>query len=153
MKLIDFAFRVFLAWGIGLFFYMIAMAMTVYDGFVSMILQPIMGTLFTIIAIVLLLIVGIPFLFKKIWLWWNKLKWISIILFFVCVLLMILSWFPFKITVIDYETKNTVEIFQPVLALIGWLGAIFSILYCPFISSQQIVNKVKKIIGLAPKHL
>jgi len=143
MKYFDIAVRGFLAWSTGLFFYMIAMMMTVYDGVLSMIFQPIMGGIMTGIAMILIALLGLPLLIKKVWAWWDRFKWISIILISVGVLLMIMSWYPFKMTVIDFETQRSVESFQPALALAGWFSVMFGIFYCPFISVQPVATKMK----------
>lgn len=122
---------------------MVAMMMTTYNGFVSIILQPIMGGFLTAVAVILVAIVGSPLLFKKVWDWWMKFKWISIFLTFVGILLMVTSWMAFKMIVFDNVTQKSVETFQPVLAFSGWFIVIFGILWCPLISVQPIVKKIK----------
>jgi hypothetical protein len=64
--------QIILALVVGVCYYMLAVAMTVYDGIPSMIFQPIMGAIFTGIAILLLLILGLPIRFiKRINMWWK----------------------------------------------------------------------------------
>ena len=143
LKIISFMVRIFLAWIIGFFLYMIAMAMTVYDGFPSMIIQPIMGSIITGISIFLTIFIGSPLYIKRIWNWWEQFWWISVLLVVGGILFMFLSWSPFRITVIDYETNRPVETFHTTLVFFGWFGMLFGIIHCPLISIQYILKRFK----------
>ena len=71
-------FQVIPAGVVGVGYYVLAMAMTVYDGFISLLIQPVMGAFITLIAIVLLLIAGLPLRLIG-WLnrWWRRHWWLS----------------------------------------------------------------------------
>ncbi|QQE10156.1 hypothetical protein JD969_11615 [Planctomycetota bacterium] len=117
--------------------YMIAMAMTVYDGLPSLILQPFVGAIFSFITVFGLFALGSPLLLPKIWSLWKKL-WLP--LFFIipiCWLLMVLSWFPYRITVYDHIFQMNVETFQPTLAITGYLLLLFAIIYQPKIAISK----------------
>jgi hypothetical protein len=120
----------------GISFYLLAVAMTVYDGILSLIFQPIIGAIFSLAAIALLLILGLPIrLNRKLNRWWKKHWWISSVLLAGGVISMALSWAPaFRETVYDSFLKQNVENFNPLFAIGGWLLFLFAILhtYSPF---------------------
>ena len=113
------------------FYYMIAMAMTVYDGALSMIFQPIMGALFAGAAVLLCLVLGLPIrLVAKLRRSWQRLWWLPFFLGAVGFVLMVLSWQPlFRQTVHDYDTGTNVRTFRPALAPGGWLLSVFAALH------------------------
>jgi hypothetical protein len=123
--------QIMLALVIGVCYYMLAVAMTVYDGLLSMIFQPIMGAIFSGIAISLLLIVGLPIrLSKKINNWWRKHWWISFVIGTVAFIMMCVSWLPYlRVKVMDPELDMMVDSFHPVLAIGGWLMTLFAVLH------------------------
>jgi type IV secretory pathway VirB2 component (pilin) len=151
MRLIEFILRGFLAWVVGLFFYMIAMMMTTYDGFISMICQPIMGSIMTSIALLLCIIIGSPLLFNRLWKFWEKIWWVSIVIIFISFLSLCLSWYPFKETVIDPINKTPVETFNVPMSLSGWMGMMFGIFYCPAFSIQWLVERLRELAGTDKK--
>jgi hypothetical protein len=118
----------------GTFFYMLAVVMTVYDGILSMIFQPIMGGIFSTIAIVFLLIIGLPIrLNQKANHWWKRHWWLSILLGAIGFISMILSWIPpFQITVYDDILKQNAPGFNPMLSIGGWLLLLFALLHFYF---------------------
>ena len=111
--------------------YMRARAMTVYDGILSMMLQPIVGTILTLIAIAVMSLVGLPIrLMRPLNDWWRKHWWIVFVIGTVAFLMMYASWMPqFRTKVLDPETRMEVGSFHPVLAVGGWLLTIFAILH------------------------
>ena len=115
----------------GVFYYMIAVAMTVYDGMLSMIFQPIIGAIVSAIAILALLVVGTPIrLSKKMNSWWKRHWWIPIAIGSAAFIMMCLSWLPyFRVKVIDPESNMVVDSFHPVLAIGGWLLTMFAVLH------------------------
>ena len=116
---------------IGVCYYMLAVAMTVYDGILSMIFQPVMGAIFSGIAIVLLLIVGLPIrLIKKVNMWWKAHWWLPFFIGSVAFCMMVLSWMPhFRVQIMDPEFGTMVDSFHPVLAIGGWLLTLFAVLH------------------------
>jgi len=123
--------QILAAFLVGVGYYMLAMGMTVYDGMISLILQPIMGGMFAIIAIIILLVVGLPIrLMKKVNLWWKHHWWLSFILGAVAFVMMYASWMPqFRIKVLDPDSGSQVDSFHPLISISGWMLTIFSVLY------------------------
>jgi len=135
--------QIIAAFIVGLCYYMLAMVMTAYDGFISLILQPIMGTIVTLLAIIILLGAGLPIrLLKQVNQWWRLHWWISFILGALAFAMMGASWLPcFRIRVFDPEIMLPVESFHPVLAIGGWLLTLFAVLHfyppLPWHKSQE----------------
>jgi hypothetical protein len=123
--------QIILALVVGVCYYMLAVAMTVYDGILSMIFQPIMGAIFSGIAILLLLILGLPIRFiKRINMWWKAHWWMPLFIGTAAFIMMILSWTPaFRIKVMDPDLGMMVDSFHPVLAISGWLLTLFAVLH------------------------
>jgi hypothetical protein len=129
-----FLFQILSALVAGIFFYMVAVVMTVYDGILSMVFQPIMGGIFSVIAIILLLIIGLPIrLNQKLNHWWRTHWWLSGLLGAIGFISMILSWIPpFQITVYDDILKQNAQSFNPILSISGWLLLLFALLHFYF---------------------
>ncbi len=64
--------RVLAAWCLGWLVYMIAMALTVYDGLMSWIFQPILAAISSIVAVVVGLFVGLVFRIPAIGRFWRS---------------------------------------------------------------------------------
>jgi hypothetical protein len=126
-----FIFQVLCALVAGTFFYMLAVAMTVYDGILSMLFQPIMGGIFSMVAIIFLVIIGLPIrLNQKFNHWWRKRWWLSVLLGSIGFISMVLSWIPpFQITIYDDILKQNVPGFNPALSIGGWLLFLFALLH------------------------
>ena len=151
MKLFDLLIRFAVAWGVGCFFCAIAAMMTTYDGFPSLVLLPIVVAVMTGIAVVVVLLVGLPLMFAKVWTWWSRNYLVSIALVAGGIVLMILSWSPFRIETYDYTTARAVETFHPVMSLSGWFALIFGLLYCPLLSIRPWADRWNRWIEAARK--
>lgn len=128
------AVRLPLAFAVGWTIYMIAMAMTVYDGILSLILQPIAGTIATVLGLGAMCIIGSPLLIARVWKQWRRIGWFVLPLSVVGVACFIASWHPdLRVKVVDPETNMMVDSFHPVLSIGGWLLAMFGVLFCPAI--------------------
>lgn len=116
---------------VGACYYMLAVAMTVYDGLLSMILQPIIGVLVSLVAVFFLLILGLPIRLNRIVnKWWKAHWWLSFIIGTAAFVMMVISWLPmFRVPVMDSEMNMMVESFHPVLAITGWLLTLFAVLH------------------------
>ena len=116
---------------VGVCYYMLAMAMTVYDGILSLMFQPIIGTICTFIAIALMLLVGLPIrLMRSVNDWWRKHWWIVLVIGTVACAMMYASWMPqYRTKVFDPEMGVEIDSFHPVLAVGGWLMTIFAVLH------------------------
>jgi hypothetical protein len=119
------------AMALGVCCYMVAVAMTVYDGILSMLFQPIMGGLFSAIAVVALLIIGLPIrLIPALNRTWKKYWWFSLALGGIAIGMMIFSWLPeYRTKVFDPELKQEVDSFNPTLSMGGWCVLLFAALH------------------------
>ena len=133
---------------VGGCYYMLAVIMTVYDGLLSLIFQPIVGAILTGIVIAVLLLVGLPIrLVKSINEWWRAHWWIGFIIGSVAFLMMLLSWIPrFQVKVYDPELQMEVSSFHPVLAIGGWVLTIFAVLH--FYPPLTLLKRMKYKGGL-----
>ncbi len=116
---------------IGMLYYMLAVAMTVYDGILSMIFQPIMGAVFSGIAIILLLLLGLPIrIVRRVNTWWRAHWWLPFPLGTIAFVMMVLSWTPvFRVRVMNPGSGAMMDSFHPVLATGGWLLTLFAVLH------------------------
>lgn len=126
--------RLPLAFLLGLGIYMIAMMMTTYDGCLSIVFQPVMGTLVTGVSLVALCVLGSPLLLRQAWERWRHLWWISILLTVAGIASFIVSWHPsLREKLLNPDTQTWVDSFHPALGLGGWLAAMFGVAFCPLI--------------------
>ena len=120
---------------LGVVAYLIAMAMTVYDGALSLIFQPIVGSILTGIACVALTVLASPLLITRVWNFWRRLWPVPLLLAMAGVVSMAASWHSsLRIQVWDPELHMQVESFHPVLAMGGWAAMLFGILWLPKIA-------------------
>lgn len=126
------AIRLPLAFVLGLVVYMIAMVMTTYDGIASLILQPIMGSILTGLALIALLVVGSPLLIGAVWKHWRRAGWLVLGVTMIGIACLIASWHPsLRVKVVNPDTGAMVDSFQPALAVGGWFAAMFGVAFCP----------------------
>jgi uncharacterized membrane protein YqgA involved in biofilm formation len=125
---------------VGAFYYMVAVVMTVYDGFLSFVFQPLMGIAFSVVAILVLLVLGLPLrMSKRLNSWWRRYWCAPFVVGSIAFGLMLASWIPrFRVTVFDPELQAEVSSFHPALAISGWLLTIFAVLhfYPPFFGKK-----------------
>jgi hypothetical protein len=108
---------------------MLAMVMTVYDGILSMIFQPIMGAVFAGVAVALCFVLGLPVRFiRPVHEFWRRAWWLPFFLGSLGFVLMVMSW-VLRQTVHDPATQLDVETFQPALAISGYLLSVFAALH------------------------
>ena len=124
-------FQFFAALIVGVCYYMLAMAMTVYDGILSLIFHPIIAVILTSIAIGVVGVVGIPIrLGRRLRLWWIDHWWISLVIGTIAFAMMWASWLPDLRTQVwnpDLETHE--DSFHPTLGFGGWLLTIFAVFH------------------------
>ncbi|HEY0010214.1 MAG TPA: hypothetical protein VGB55_15930 [Tepidisphaeraceae bacterium] len=126
------AIRLPLAFVLGLVIYLIAMAMTTYDGVLSLIFQPIVGLIFTALALLALGVIGSPLLIGRVWRHWRRAGWWVLGLTVIGIACLGASWYPsLRVTVLNPDDGTSVESFHPALAVGGWLIAMFGIAFCP----------------------
>jgi hypothetical protein len=127
MILLQIAAGLLVAW----IYYMLGMLMTTYDGFPSLVLQPFMGALFALVAVLLCSLIGLPIRrVASVRRFWRSVWWLPLLLGALGFVLMVLSWLPpFRQTVYDELRQMEVQTFQPTLALSGWLLSVFAALH------------------------
>ncbi len=132
---------------VGVFYYLLAVLMTAYDGLLTLISQPIAGCIYTLIALVLLSVLGLPLrLYRPLNVWWKRRWWMPIAMGAFAFILMAFSWLPaLRWSMTDPELGIPVETFHPVLAFGGWLLTLFSVLhFYPPESSTLLARKLRK---------
>ncbi|MBX3747054.1 MAG: hypothetical protein KF833_17235 [Verrucomicrobiae bacterium] len=130
------AVRLLIAFFAGLAVYMLAMVMTVYDGLMSMIFQPIVGAICSLLGLVAVGLVGLPLYWGplKRW-WWTRGSWLSVAILAASVVVLGMSWHPsLRVMVRHPELATDIESFHPALAIGGWLGLLFSLAHTPLLS-------------------
>lgn len=144
--------RLLIASVAGWIVYMIAMMMTTYDGFPSMVLQPVAGAICTSLSLLIILIAGLPLVFSRIWKWWTKMWWLSIVILVLSIFAMFLSWLPGnRELVYNPDVSSMTESFHPVFGLGGWFGMLFAIAWTPIISIRNTIQIIQSLSGR--KHL
>ncbi len=106
--------------------------MTVYDGFLSMLFQPIIGSIISITSIIAIGIIGSPLLVPSLWSIWKR-AWIApsvvLVVSFIC---LYMSWMPqYQEMVQNSDTGVLISTFNTSLALWGWSLMIFGVLWNP----------------------
>jgi hypothetical protein len=131
--------RIIIAWIAGWVIYMLAMILTTYDGMLSFVCQPFMGALLTSVGILVVFVAGIPLMFSNLWKTWTKMWWISILLIFISIISMIISWHPdYRVLVLNPNSRQPIESPHLALGLGGWFAMMFGLAWCPLISFRNI---------------
>lgn len=130
------------AWMIAWIVYMIAMVLTVYDGVLSLLFQPIMAaltsTLFVGAAVLVGLVFRIPFIgrvWKASWLWAASLALAGILV------MCFASTFGLTSIYTNPETKTQFTGIHPIAALVGYFSLVFSIANWPLPAKFNRANK------------
>jgi len=122
----------------GVSAYMVAVVMTVYDGLLSVLFQPVVGLILTAIACASLLVVASPLLIPAAWKVWRRAWPLPLLIAIGGVVAMLLSWHPaLRVQVWDPDNQIWFESFQPALAIGGWVGMLFGILWMPKLAISQ----------------
>ena len=111
---------------------MVGVMMTTYDGILSMLLQPLMGSIITIVSMLIISVIFSPLLLTKVWGFWQRIWFVPTLLMIVAFVLLYMSWMPeYRIMVKDPETNSIRPSFHPVLSISGWFTLIFSVMWNP----------------------
>jgi hypothetical protein len=110
---------------------MLAMAVTVYDGILSLIFQPFIAVILTSLGIGFVGFIGLPIrLSRGIRSWWISHWWISFVIGTIAFAMMWASWLPaLRVKVWNPDLEVYQDSFQPVLAFGGWLLTIFAVFH------------------------
>jgi len=116
---------------VGLFFYMVATVLTLYDGLLSLVFQPVIGGFFSLVVVLGLLVIGLPIrMIPGVNRWWKRYWWVSLLAAGVAFLMMWASWIPsMRIVIVDPDLQIERESFQPLLSIGGWVLAMFAVLH------------------------
>ena len=118
--------------------YMVGMLLTSYDGLLSLIFQPIMAGIFSMVGIAVSLIVGLIFRYPPIGNWWRKsYLWAGLCVALGLTVLMLAYPLGFTITVQHFETSAELNIIIPELAITAWFLIVFALTNWPDKSRQS----------------
>ena len=120
------------AWGLGWIVYMIAMVVTVYDGILSLIFQPIMGALVATVTVGISLLAGLIFRVAPIGRAWRAVWFLAPLLAIGSIVLMCLGarW-GLTETSTDAETGRQVVGLRSDVAIASYVVMVFAIINWP----------------------
>lgn len=123
--------QIIMAMLVGIFYYMMIFSITVYDGALSLIFQPIVGAFLSGLAILILLVVGLPIRLIEKWnFWWKAHWWVPPALATLACLMMCISWLPsLRVQVPHPDYPIMTDYPQPILSQGGWLLTLFAVLH------------------------
>lgn len=131
------AVLVLVAFGVGWVVYMVGMILTVYDGLLSLMLQPILAALCSGLTVVLSLLVGLLLRLGPISRLWNgSPRWATTI---AAASLFVLTFgYSLGLTYVgtNPETQRQVVVLHPAAALAGYFSLLFSIANWPVQKSE-----------------
>lgn len=142
--------RFLIAFFAGLAVYMLAMVMTVYDGLMSMVFQPIAGAICSMLGLVAVGLLGLPLYWGPLrsW-WWTRGAWLSVVILAASIVALGLSWHPsLRIMVRHPELATDIASFHPALAIGGWLGFLFGLAHMPLLSGPFL----KRVARIPRRH-
>ena len=149
LYLVRFTIQASSALALGVIYYLLGMAAAVYEGFESIIGQPIVGLVLSSAAVALLFIVGLPIrLIPSLHRLWLRFWWFPILLGLIAIGCTVLSWQPaFQVTMTHPDLQMEVPCFNPALGYGGWLLAIFAALhfYLP-LPLERIADFITRIL-------
>ncbi len=140
------------AFVVGWVIYMVAMVLTVYDGGLSLIFQPIMAGIFSGVFVIGALLVGLPLRAPKIREVWTHAGWLPLFISFGAIGVMIFhAQLGLQTELVDPETKGKVKTMLPVAALICYFTALFPIVNLP--SKMRPIQSTTDNSGAAPRRV
>jgi hypothetical protein len=126
------ALAILVALAVGWTVYMIAMMMTVYDGLLSMIFQPIIGVICSSLTVGVALLVGLLFKIPVLGRWWRATPITAVILILASLVVLCLgSSFGLRRTFAHPETQQPIEGLRPDAALGGYFVLLFAMANWP----------------------
>lgn len=117
---------------VGWLIYMVAMVLTVYDGVLSLMFQPIMAGVFSGVFVIGALLAGLPLRAPKIREVWAHAGWWPLLISFGGIGVMIFHrQLGLQTELVDPETNERVTMMLPIAALIAYVATIFPIVNLP----------------------
>lgn len=124
--------KIIAAWIVGWLAYMAAMAVTVYDGGLSLICQPFVAVIFATVAALVSCLASLVFLVPGVWDAWCKAWFLAPALIVISILLFCFGshWglgekFPHP------ETGELIFLLNPDVAIGGYLAIVFAVMNWP----------------------
>jgi hypothetical protein len=123
---------IFAAWVVGWVVYMVAMVLTVYDGPLSLIFQPIMAALVSGFCVGVSFVLGLVFKIPALGKLWNASRWTATVLAFASVCLMLFGTaLGLTQTFTDPESGAKIVGLHSGLAMASYWVLLFSIVNFP----------------------
>lgn len=130
----------------GTFVYVVFAVMVYYDGIISLIGLPIIGTIFSTLCTLALLVLGLPLRFyKPLKNWWLCHPKFPIILFVISIVFLVVSWNS-SLTILvpnpEFPELPKIPSANPYFASIGYGLSLFSILhFFPLAIKREVLEK------------
>lgn len=135
LELASWVLRIGLAWTASTIAYLLVTFSVTYEGFESLIGQPLVAGFFSLVGIMIAGVLGIPLFLPVVKRHRRRWWWIALLLVPAGDALMILSWLPgFTEEVRLPDGQGTFQSFNTGLAIGGWFMALFGLLHCPVLS-------------------
>lgn len=132
------AFAILVAFGIGWLVYMVGMVLTVYDGLLSLIFQPILAALWSGFVVALALLVGLLLRVQSISCIWNaSRRWAALIAAASVFVLAFGYFLGLTYVGVNPETHQEITMLHPAAALGGYFFLLFSIANWPIRKAES----------------
>lgn len=139
--------KCFCGFVVGWLIYMVAMALTVYDGVLSLIFQPIIATLFSGFFVAASFCLGLALRLPKVRDVWSSVGWWAMLISATAIVAMLFHpQLGLQTEVVDPETKATIKTMSPSAAALCYFFAIFPIVNLP----SRISNQLHRIAAAPP---
>jgi hypothetical protein len=124
--------KCFCGFVLGWLIYMVAMVLTVYDGALSLIFQPIMAALFSGVFVAAAFVVGLPLRLPKIRDVWSRFSWWALLISAAAICVLIFhEKLGLEVDGVDPETKEQMKMMSPLAGLLSYFFAIFPVVNLP----------------------
>ena len=133
------ALAIAIAFGLGWIVYMIGMVLTVYDGCVSLILQPFLAALTSAVFVGAALLVGLVLRIPPLSRWWNS-TWLWAVLLAAASLFLLTFGYFLGVTYLgtDPETGSQMVMLHPAAAIGGYFFALFAVANWPVAGTRRL---------------
>jgi len=124
--------RIIVGFSLGWVSYMVAMVLTVYDGALSLIFQPIMAAVVSGLLVVAALVVGLPLRIPKVSDAWSSCGWWPILLTVAAIgVLIFYRSLGLEVELVHPETKEKIRTIAPVAGFVCYFAAVFFVVNLP----------------------
>jgi hypothetical protein len=124
--------RCFCGFVVGWLIYMVAMVLTVYDGALSLIFQPVMAGLFSGIFVAAAFVIGLPLRTRKLRDAWSAVGWWALLISAAAIgVLVFYAKLGLEVEGVDPETNEKIRMISPLAGLLAYFFAIFPVVNLP----------------------